>query len=449
MKTLLRFVAKNATSGVIVGVFALGIFSTLVYAQGAPQVPVLTDIINTFFSKDAQNGTWELKDGVVDSTAIAPMASLNASSTDVAANPSVTLKGTLSGQDAAGAGEVTNTIFTSTNIKDTEGQLWLRAGVLPNGARNSVRIDGTYCTADQAGCNLESIGLNANYTFMSGNARVLGSLGVGTTPAYNLDVVGNAFIGSHDVNSADDALMILSSGKQDARSRINFGYAFPDNQGSSFIWNVGRWPDQSFRISNFGSGTETDALTINGGNNTVGIGVAVPSEKLDVEGNIKTSGTVFATQKVSTDIVQSRDVYATGIVSIDNAVNIGGQPLAGNEKFGVNGDARITGNISAAKFIGDGSGLTNLPVGINPLAGKTIPIGGGFQKTFRDGGDRHGCEFKWGVATGSTGSGNCGCSQGQMVSTAPNGSEFYWGSDRAGADWNRQGWPILCLMTLP
>lgn len=121
--------------------------------------------------------------------------------------------------------------------------------------------------------------------------RYDGNVGIGTTsPAQKLQVIGNAIIGANS-NSSVAARLDITAGGNGYDSVIDFGYYDTFDAG---IWNIGRKGSTgAFFISNYGSGTEANVVTINASNN-VGIGTTSPSYKLDVSGTIGLSGFPFA-----------------------------------------------------------------------------------------------------------------------------------------------------------
>ena len=113
-----------------------------------------------------------------------------------------------------------------------------------------------------------------------------GNVGIGTiSPAYKLDAVGSDFfLGLHTNNTTNTQLNITSG--VSANSLINFGFY---STFDATIWRVGRMgSDQSFRISNWASGAEANAITaLQSGN--IGIGTTTPAYRLDVNGESRFS----------------------------------------------------------------------------------------------------------------------------------------------------------------
>ena len=107
-----------------------------------------------------------------------------------------------------------------------------------------------------------------------------GNIGIGTNnPSYKIDAVGNTFHFGPHTNTATNTQLNISSGVAGS-SWVNFGHY---NTFDATLWRVGRTgSDQSFRISNWGSGAEVNNLTISQ-NGNIGIGTATPAVKLEVK----------------------------------------------------------------------------------------------------------------------------------------------------------------------
>ena len=95
-------------------------------------------------------------------------------------------------------------------------------------------------------------------------------------------------------------------------------------------------------LSDFASGLG-DTLKIDGNNNRVGINSTVPTEALDVHGNINVTGAVNASSFTGIDVT-SLKANAGGAVKVQ--ANSSG--------------AVVTGVLTATSFEGDGSGLTGV-----------------------------------------------------------------------------------------
>ena len=155
------------------------------------------------------------------------------------------------------------------------------------------------------------------------------NVGIGTaTPAYKLDVVGNnAYFGSHTNNTTSTNVNIGAG--VNANSAINFGY-FGTFDAS--VWNIGRWGiDQSFRISNFGSGTESNVMTaLSSGN--VGIGTTAPSKNLTIANNASTIRLVSVSDPVNyfTDITNNYDAAEPFFIKTGTTKQFGIKALVNN-----------------------------------------------------------------------------------------------------------------------
>ena len=95
-------------------------------------------------------------------------------------------------------------------------------------------------------------------------------------------------------------------------------------------------------LSDFASGLG-DTLKIDGNNNRVGINSTVPTEALDVVGNLKVSGSITGDSFTGIDVTSLKD-SAGGTVRVQ--ANTSG--------------AVVTGVLTATSFKGDGSELTGV-----------------------------------------------------------------------------------------
>ncbi|MFY9308168.1 MAG: tail fiber domain-containing protein [Bacteroidia bacterium] len=113
-----------------------------------------------------------------------------------------------------------------------------------------------------------------------------GNIGIGTTsPAYKLDIVGNAFLGQH-ANNATDARFDITSGGSANNSILNFGYY---NTFDAAIWFLGRYgADGTFRIGDYSSGSEVNRMAITTSGN-VGIGTLSPQGSLHIVSTVNQS----------------------------------------------------------------------------------------------------------------------------------------------------------------
>jgi len=95
-------------------------------------------------------------------------------------------------------------------------------------------------------------------------------------------------------------------------------------------------------LSDFAAGLG-DTLKIDGNNNRVGINSTAPTEALDVDGNLKVSGSITGASFTGIDVTSLKDT--TG----------------GSVKIQANGSgAVVTGVLTATKLVGDGSELTGV-----------------------------------------------------------------------------------------
>ena len=142
-------------------------------------------------------------------------------------------------------------------------------------------------------------------------------------------------------------------------------------------------PNNYKTIINFRDGIQVDADDLISQNGLVGIGTTIPREQLDVRGNIIVEN---ETNLRHVNVIGYATHYGNINVAVGYSVGIGTTVPEAAFQVGV-GTTGATidadGNITAASFVGDGSGLTNLPTSVwenpNPGAGTTIyafrPVG--------------------------------------------------------------------------
>ena len=88
---------------------------------------------------------------------------------------------------------------------------------------------------------------------------------------------------------------------------------------------------------------DTNTFTVDGTNDRVGIGSTLPTEKLDVVGNLKVSGSISGASFTGIDVTSLKDT------------------AGGSVKVQANGSgAVVTGVLTATKLVGDGSELTGV-----------------------------------------------------------------------------------------
>jgi hypothetical protein len=122
---------------------------------------------------------------------------------------------------------------------------------------------------------------------------------------------------------------------------------------------------EPFRVRN-GLEVATDALIVKSTNKNVGIGTFTPQYNVDVIGDINYTGTLYNNGiGVQFGGPGSGESYwsktSSGIITTSN---VGINTTKPTSKLHIIGNALITGIVTATKFVGDGSGLTNLQIGI-------------------------------------------------------------------------------------
>jgi len=121
------------------------------------------------------------------------------------------------------------------------------------------------------------------------------------------------------------------------------------NDNTKVLYSDGTWGTINFSNSGWTNGYD---IVYNGTGN-VGIGTFTPQYKLDVWGNLRVTGTVFASGVVITDEVKA-DTGRIGVIADDvtliGNVGIGGGVLP-NIKLNVVGDIQTSGKILVSRFL--------------------------------------------------------------------------------------------------
>ena len=116
-------------------------------------------------------------------------------------------------------------------------------------------------------------------------------------------------------------------------------------------------------LSDFAAGLG-DTLKIDADNNRVGINSTVPTEALDVVGNVKVSGSISGASFTGIDVTSLKDT-AGGSVKVQ--ANASG--------------AVVTGVLTATKFVGSGADLTGVSGFATALSSDTTNVLNTFFKT--------------------------------------------------------------------
>ena len=207
-------------------------------------------------------------------------------------------------------------ISTPSEKLDVNGSIKLGSGEFVKFGTNDASIQGRdvsgygkllILNAGEGTVGTVSIAGNDNFSCY-GNTTLMGNVGVGTSnPSSKFTVVGTI-------------------------ETTTGGIKFPDgsvqNSAASSLWSA--------------SGTR---VYYNSGN--VGVGTNSPSEKLEVDGNIKLSGEDFLKFGTTNASIQGRDVSGLGKLLILNAGTgtVGTVSIAGNDNFSCYGNTTLMGNV--------------------------------------------------------------------------------------------------------
>ena len=116
-------------------------------------------------------------------------------------------------------------------------------------------------------------------------------------------------------------------------------------------------------LSDFAAGLG-DTLKIDADNSRVGINSTIPTQALDVVGNLKVSGSISGASFTGIDVTSLKDT------------------AGGSVKVQANGSgAVVTGVLTATKFVGDGSELTGVSGFATALSNDSTNILNTFFKT--------------------------------------------------------------------
>lgn len=208
--------------------------------------------------------------------------------------------------------------------------------------------------------NTANIGANIN---VSGNARVTGNSNVtgaltvggtanitGTINAGNIVATGN--IVSANASLGNVATANYFAGDGSLLTNINVGPISSIQNGTS---NVVVDSSSTVRVGVAGT---ANVIVVQGIGPTIN-GAAAITGNLSA-GNISTAGQATVTGNVSAGNISTGRITASGNISVGGQATVTGNLSSGNLSTG---NITASGNVSASYFIGDGSQLTNIPVG--------------------------------------------------------------------------------------
>ena len=278
---------------------------------------------NSFFGTSAGRGTVNVATGNLNS-AFGRMAGANISNgNDNSFYGDHAGYNNTSGNQNTFLGDSTGLANTTGNQNSLVGYLSNTSGNFTNataiGSRAQVSADNTLVLGSINGVN---------------SAIVDTKVGIGVSaPAYKLHVVNNK---SNDGGFAD-GIVVENTNAAVGEAAISFKNVATGDS----LWTVGlnQNSNLAFSIGTSFAGSKTKMVIDNTGQ--VGIGTILPTEKLDVVGNIKASGDVYVTGKVNRP-----STGAANMVPICYGMVFNGSPLSGSGNFTVSNSAIGVYNIT-------------------------------------------------------------------------------------------------------
>ena len=150
------------------------------------------------------------------------------------------------------------------------------------------------------------------------------NVGIGTTnPLFKLDIQSAGSASMSFKSTGGNSNIIIDRANSAATSGVNYRTAGVPT------WQTGTIQTDNFAIRNIGLGTA--AMVILATNSNVGIGTAVPTEKLHVVGNILSTGNVNAV-----NFIGSGNIDVSGYVgfgSVEQLTDGGANTIASNSSF--------------------------------------------------------------------------------------------------------------------